>query len=232
MLRSSIRTTGSSAVCPAKTWIMTISALYELPFGRGKRWGGDASRWMDYAIGGWQLNGIYTLQGGTPFSITSSGTPSTARADRAGNISVSPGNIGSYVGETYALCDPSKPAGPNNPLYPTGPFLFPASSAPTTCPNDATKVVSPGGIFLAPGTAGRDVVRGPGFSNIDLALFKNFPITERIKGQFRVQAYNLTNTPHFSNPSDTNLNDGHIGQINSVLTNSWCQVELALRFTF
>jgi hypothetical protein len=47
-----------------------------------------------------------------------------------------------------------------------------------------------------------------------------------------VQAYNLTNTPHFSNPFDTNINDHQIGKINSVLTNSWRQVELALRFTF
>jgi len=67
---------------------------------------------------------------------------------------------------------------------------------------------------------------------MDFALFKNFPVTERIKGQFRVQAYNLTNTPHFSNPFDTNLNDNQIGKINSVLTNSWRQIELALRFTF
>ncbi len=63
-------------------------------------------------------------------------------------------------------------------------------------------------------------------------MFKNFAITERFRAQFRAQAYNLTNTPHFSNPGDTNLNDGHIGQINSVLTNSWRQVELAMRFTF
>ena len=67
---------------------------------------------------------------------------------------------------------------------------------------------------------------------MDLALFKNFAVTERVKGQFRFQAYNLTNTPYFANPADTNLNDGHIGLINSVLTNSWRQVELGLRFTF
>jgi hypothetical protein len=85
---------------------------------------------------------------------------------------------------------------------------------------------------LAPGTAGRDIIRGPGLSNMDFALFKNVSITERVKGQFRVQAYNLTNTPHFGNPADTNLSDGHIGLINGVLTNSWRQVELALRFTF
>jgi hypothetical protein len=179
-------------------YALTLSALYELPFGRGKRWGSDVNRWVDYAIGGWQLNGIYTLQGGTPFSITASGNPQYTRADLIGKISVHPGNLLDYVDQ--------------------GAFAAPAQNA--------------SGIFIAPGTAGRDIVRGPGFSNMDLAVFKNFPVTERVKGQFRVQAYNLTNTPHFSNPFDTNINDGQIGKINSVLANSWRQVELALRFTF
>jgi len=179
-------------------YVLSSSALYELPFGRGKRWGGDVSKWMDYVIGGWQLNAIYTLQGGTPFSITSSGNPSSARADLVGKIQVHPGNILNYV-DASAFAAPAKNAA---------------------------------GIYIAPGTAGRDIVRGPGFSNMDFALFKNFPVTERIKGQFRVQAYNLTNTPHFSNPFDTNINDNQIGKINSVLTNSWRQVELALRFNF
>ncbi|HUJ33102.1 MAG TPA: TonB-dependent receptor [Candidatus Acidoferrum sp.] len=178
-------------------YVFSPSVIYELPFGRGKRWGGDVSRWVDYAIGGWQLNAIYALQGGTPFSITASGNPSSTRADLVGNPVIHPGNIADYV-------EP-------------GAFAVPAKAA---------------GIYLAPGTSGRDMIRGPGFSNMDFALFKNFAVTERVKGQFRVQAYNLTNTPHFSNPYDTNLNDGHIGAINSVLTNSWRQVELAMRFTF
>ena len=180
------------------SYVATLSALYELPFGRGKRWGHDVSKWMDYAIGGWQFNAIYALQGGTPFTITASGNPQYTRADLVGKVSVHPGNILNYV-DASAFAAPTKNAA---------------------------------GIYIAPGTAGRDIVRGPGFSNMDFALFKNFPLTERIKGQFRVQVYNLTNTPHFSNPFDTNLNDNQIGKINSVLTNSWRQVELALRFTF
>jgi hypothetical protein len=179
-------------------YVMTLSALYELPFGRGKRWGADVNRWVDYAIGGWQINAIYDLQGGTPFSITASGNPQYTRADLVGKVSVHPGNILDYVDGAA--------------------FLAPKANTAN--------------IYIAPGTAGRDIVRGPGFSNIDFAVFKNFPVTERIKGQFRVQAYNLTNTPHFSNPFDTNINDNQIGKINSVLTNSWRQVELALRFTF
>jgi Carboxypeptidase regulatory-like domain/TonB dependent receptor-like, beta-barrel len=179
-------------------YVFSPSVIYELPFGRGKRWGGEVSRWEDYVIGGWQFNAIYALQGGTPFSITASGNPSSTRADLVGKPVIHPGSITNYV-------EP-------------GAFAVPATNA--------------AGIYLAPGTSGRDMIRGPGFSNMDFALFKNFPIAERVKGQFRVQAYNLTNTPHFANPHDTNLKDGIIGQINGVLTNSWRQVELAMRFTF
>ncbi len=209
---------------------LVLSSLYELPFGRGKRWGHDVSRAVDYAIGGWQINGIYVLQAGLPFSVTVDGNPGNARAELVGKFGVSPGNLTNYINETFQLCDPSKPTGPS---FPVGPFLYPISSAPTGCPpgSPATGVVSPGGFFNAPGTSGRDILRGPGSSNMDLALFKNFSFTEHVKAQLRVQTYNLTNTPHFANP-DSDLNHRTFGQINSVQPNSWRQAELGLRVTF
>jgi len=68
---------------------------------------------------------------------------------------------------------------------------------------------------------------------MDLSLFKNFDVTERVKGRFIFEAYNLTNTPHFANPDgDLNHGPGVFGQINSIQPFSWRQVELGLRFTF
>ena len=51
------------------------------------------------------------------------------------------------------------------------------------------------------GTAGRNILRGPGLVNLDLGLFRQFNVTERLKLQFRAEAFNLSNTPHFANPS-------------------------------
>lgn len=51
------------------------------------------------------------------------------------------------------------------------------------------------------GTSGFNQLRGPSASNIDFSVFRSFPITERVKIQLRVEALNLTNTPHFANPS-------------------------------
>ena len=212
-----------------QSYRMVLSALYELPFGRGKRWGGDVSRWVDYAIGGWQLNGIYTLQGGLPFSVTVDGNPSATRANVIGAPQVNPGNINQYMTASA--------------------FAIPAATIYYTGSGSVN-----GAVFNAPGTSARDLLRGPGLSNMDLSLFKNFSVTERIKAQFRVQAYNLSNTPHFANPQSdlggynivcpagltTCPNNAMLkfnpnsqfGVINSVQPFSWRQVELGLRVTF
>jgi hypothetical protein len=65
------------------------------------------------------------------------------------------------------------------------------------------------------GTAGFNSIRGPGIFNLDLGIFRQFQITERWQIQFRAEAFNATNTPHFANPganvSNLQLNpDGSI----------------------
>jgi len=52
------------------------------------------------------------------------------------------------------------------------------------------------------GTAGFNILQGPGLVNLDLGVFRQFKITERVNLQFRFEAFNFTNTPHFSNPSN------------------------------
>jgi hypothetical protein len=51
------------------------------------------------------------------------------------------------------------------------------------------------------GNSGRDILRGPRTTNLNCSLFRTFPITERFKLEFRAEAYNIANNPHFSNPS-------------------------------
>jgi hypothetical protein len=188
-----------------QSYRMVLSSVYELPFGRGRRFGRDWSRPVDWALGGWQVNGIYTLQGGLPFSVTVDGAPGNTRADLTGSFSVNPGNRNHYINENF---------GPGGP---TGPFTIPASA---------------NNVFSAPGTSGRNILRGPGLSNMDFSIFKNFAITERIKAEVRGQAYNLTNTPHFANPNSDLSSPASFGQINSTQPFSYRQLELALRVTF
>jgi hypothetical protein len=64
------------------------------------------------------------------------------------------------------------------------------------------------------GTSGFDSLRGPGYGNLDFALFREFGIRERLRGQFRVEVLNLTNHPNFSNP-DNGVTDPDFGLITS-----------------
>jgi hypothetical protein len=62
------------------------------------------------------------------------------------------------------------------------------------------------------GTVGRNTMRGPGVVNTDLSLFRRFKITERIHLEFRAESFNLSNTPHFANPSG-NANSSSFGRV-------------------
>ena len=69
-----------------------FSGVYELPFGKGKRFANNFSKASDKVIGGWQLNTIVTIQSGLPFYAATPGSPSDARPDAIGNLDTHPGN--------------------------------------------------------------------------------------------------------------------------------------------
>jgi hypothetical protein len=75
---------------------------------------------------------------------------------------------------------------------------------------DTTAFARPTGARF--GTVGRNTMRGPGVINADLGLFRTFKVKEGIDLQLRAESFNLSNTPHFSNPSG-NANSGNFGKI-------------------
>jgi hypothetical protein len=75
---------------------------------------------------------------------------------------------------------------------------------------DTSAFARPTGVRF--GNVGRNTMRGPGVVNADLSLFRTFKMTERINLQFRAEAFNLSNTPHFVNPN-ANANSSSFGQI-------------------
>lgn len=162
-----------------RTHNLQIYGLYELPFGRGKRWaqGGFANA----LAGGWQLNSVMSRLSGTPFNLV--GTASL----------LNPGQRG--MNETVNITGAYNTIG-GNPWSGSG-----------LCPNTSCDYFDPS-IFSQPsvGTFGdvrRNTFRGPGIFALDLSIFRNFKITERITFQFRAEAFGLTNTPRFNNPNGT-----------------------------
>ncbi|MEJ7709908.1 MAG: hypothetical protein WKF84_08625 [Pyrinomonadaceae bacterium] len=82
------------------------------------------------------------------------------------------------------------------------------------------------------GTTGRNAFRGPGYGNIDLSLFRSFPlsfISESSSLQFRAEAFNITNTPRFGNPN-ANVSNSNFGTITGTLGNLGSGSERFFRF--
>jgi hypothetical protein len=180
--------------------VFLISTLYELPFGRGKMFASDLPRWLDYIVGGYQLNNITTWGSGLPF------TPS------------------------YGECGADRDTGPCRPnlsgsfktgVTDTGNGLFfftPVAPLPTNG--------SSSGSFGRPGVAqfgnvGRNTFYGPNEFLSDLSLLKNLKLTERVNAQFRVEGFNIFNHPVLGfNASQGNhcidCPTGGAGQITSI----------------
>ncbi len=82
------------------------------------------------------------------------------------------------------------------------------------------------------GNTGRNTVRGPGWWNIDLSLFRQFPIGKKVTLEARAEAFNLTNTPHFNQPNG-DANSGSFMTITGTSANSpERQFRLGLRLQF
>ena len=169
---------GDDQLCPTDTThVIHASGTYELPVGQGRQFLGDANRLLNTALGVWAFNYIFTHQSGQPFTIP---CPVSTTAFFGCNANVVPG------ANMYA--------GPHNQQQ----WLNPAAFAN---PPVATATESS---FAVLGGQGEQA-RGPGLTNLDASLFKDFDIHEQVRLQFRAEAFNLSNTPQFKNPS-TQLN--------------------------
>ncbi len=80
------------------------------------------------------------------------------------------------------------------------------------------------------GNVGRGVLYSPGQVNFDLSFVKNFPITERVRLQYRLDAFNLTNTPWFGFPN-ANIGSPTVGRITTTNGDNR-DLQMALKFEF
>jgi hypothetical protein len=157
------------------------SMVYQLPFGRGKRYAGGMNRAADFALGGWQVTAITTFQRGFPFSILCNN-----------NLLVEFGfnNRCNQIGNPY-------PSGFHKDIDHW--FNNAVSSGPTPAYTASCVAANLSGVaFCQPlsgqfGNSGRDILRGPGINNWDMGIGKDFNFTERVAFQFRAEAFNLFN---------------------------------------
>lgn len=184
--------------------------VYDLPFGRGQAFGRDVGTILNEAIGGWEVSGIETWRTGLAQTADNGIASTTSLAADAGE---------NFVGPRSALASHIHldTANNNQVQFYSNPVAAEGAFTPVT--------------GLQVGT--RDNLRGPHFSNLDLAVAKNFPLaSERYKLQFRAEAYNVFNHPNFGMP-DSTLTSPTFGVISGLAGTEPSRVmQFALRFDF
>jgi Carboxypeptidase regulatory-like domain len=164
----------------------TASILYDLPFGKGKRYGGDWSGATNTILGNWQLNVIERATSGFPLFVVDNGDGSGVFFSYNGNTLQRPNQVG----------DPNKAGAV---------AANPTCSAPSRV-HTLQNWFNPCAFAQAPagelGTAPRAPVYGPRFVNTDFSVIKDFPLSfrEGMNLQFRAEFFNLFNHPQFYLP--------------------------------
>jgi hypothetical protein len=189
----------------------TFASIWDIPVGHGRQFGAGMNRAADEIVGGWELDPFIYLGTGTPLDFNVNNS--------AGGVFSRPDLVGNpHFGTTKR----------NGEVY-----LFDASAF-------ALPPTNTGGIYYRPGTVSRNEFYGPGYDTVDLALRKVFTVTERVKPEFRVQAYNLFNHPQFQGAKDTNISDylvsgkpSGLGEVSQSLRQaSERELEMAVRVAF
>ncbi len=169
--------------------MFVLSWVYDLPFSKGQPL--EVSGFAAKILGGWRLNGIYSAYSGTPFTVSAATTSlNTPGSSQTADL----------IGTITQMGD----VGPGTQFYAVEAFRDPNFQRPSN--------------VYRFGTMGRNALRGPGFQKADLALFRDFKITERMVLQFKAEAFNFTNTPRFNNPS-ANVSSMTVNPTTGAITN-------------
>jgi len=192
--------------------VFSISSVYELPFGKGKHFMGNAGRALNLLIGGFQLNTTTNYSSGLPWSpqykdCGSDEDTGPCRPIVVGSLSQGAGHFDPVAG-VVPYYTPVAELTANGQI--NGPFQRPQA-----------------GTF----GSGRNPFYGPRFFNADMSLFKNFAITERFAAQFRFEAFNVFNHVNLGQPN--NCVDCGGGNITGIAANSQMrQLNFGLKVTF
>ena len=181
-------------------WVTSL--IYDVPFGRGRQFGGHMNRVLDAVAGGWQLSSIFLWQSGpymTPYfsggdpSGTGSGVIGRAQApDRVGDSAIANPTASQWFNINAYVC-------------PATPGWRPGQECLIGTPGNGAPI----GRF---GNAGMSSVLGPGTINLNAGLSKSFLITERVRFKIEGSFTNVSNHVNLANPVLA-IDNGSVGQI-------------------
>jgi hypothetical protein len=188
---------------------LVANYVWDLPILRG------SNSLTAKVLGGWQWNGIISYQTGAHWEpFTSSGRHFTATISgvnsdcRSAATFVSAGCIndgGDYNLDGVANDRPDSTVKNINATHDMWANGWGSALV------DSIFSIPCGGTGPCQGNLGRNTFVGPNFFNVDMSLFKNFRITERVNFQFRVESFNLLNRTNFTLPGNNSHNHFDIG---------------------
>jgi hypothetical protein len=144
----------------------------------------------------WQLSGIFSKQGGQPFTVTLATDPTNTGATAWPNV-VGVGSLPADQRSRYRW-------------FNTAAFVAPSC--------------------ICFGNSARNILRGPGFQDLDFSLVRNFTFRERFRLQFRAESFNMLNHPNLGLPN-ASIGNAAVGTITTTI-NPERQNQLALKLYF
>ncbi len=192
---------------------VVVSGIYELPFGRGKKWGSDWNGVLNGIAGGWSVQAIYQAQSGRPVSTW-------------GNIYFN-GDLGSLTADYSKVKD-------GLPIFDTSGFYFHDAAVQTNGVDDPAKQRADQRIRLSQNIRYFPTrvasVRQQTLSLMDLSFVKRLQINDRVRGQFHIELLNAFDQPFFNVPNlDPTSSD--FGKVTST-QNLPLNVQLAFKLIF
>jgi hypothetical protein len=203
---------------------ITVSTIYELPFGRGKALAGNAPAIANYVIGGWQLVNVTTIMSGSGVNpgyneCSSDNDAGVCFPNVVGSWHVAHPNKAEWFASTVLVPCPQGmcPTPLLNNSQSSGPWARPAAPVPG---------------LPSFGNAARNSIIGPKWFDSDLSVVKIVPVGEDVKVQFRAEAYNVFNHPNLGNPNSC-VDCFGAGTISSLANNATMRkMQFGLRFDF
>jgi hypothetical protein len=182
-----------------------FGGLYELPFGKGKRFGKSWNPILDRVLGNWQLNGLLSLHTGHYVPLTT--------VNGVGYFGYAAG-----ANRIYASVLPGRSAN-----------AAPSGGRTEDQWFDTSNIVAP--VPYSQGNLGNSTNQLPAVKSLDFSVFKEIPINERFRVTLRGEAFNLFNTPNFATMGTTQGVAG-FGQLLTTQPGSNRRMQIAARFVF
>src|SRR5262245_12139663 len=175
--------------------------VYDLPFGKGQRWAQGG--WSSKLFGGFQVSGVMSIMSGLPFSVIQNTAPNLL----AGGSAQVPNQVNTEIRTLGGVGTPSQRGAAAGPWFDN--TVQGLTIQGTSCTSNCAWAPETGGRF---GNVGRNTLRGPGYFETDMSIYRTFLITETVQFQFRAEALNATNHANFANPQG-DINNANFGFI-------------------